>query len=71
MLGVHRAALLEPQAQDGNGEPSPPGLAVRDAHLLLQCTPGVLELELVQPPGGRAMDAAAYLRGHTPFGGAP
>ena len=25
---------------------------------------GVLELLVVQPPGGRAMDAAAYLRGH-------
>jgi hypothetical protein len=24
----------------------------------------VLELLVVQPPGGRAMDASAYLRGH-------
>jgi hypothetical protein len=30
----------------------------------------VLELLVVQPPGGRAMDASAYLRGHTP-GGTP
>ena len=32
--------------------------------LLLGCTPGVLELLVVQPPGGRAMDASSYLRGH-------
>jgi len=24
----------------------------------------VLELQVVRPPGGRAMEAAAYLRGH-------
>ena len=35
-----------------------------DGRLLLACTPGVLELLEVQPPGGRAMDAADYLRGH-------
>jgi methionyl-tRNA formyltransferase len=68
MLGVHRAALLEPPAQAGRGEPSPLGLTMHDGRLLLQCTPGVLELLLVQPPGGRAMDAAAYLRGHGPPG---
>jgi methionyl-tRNA formyltransferase len=40
----------------------------RDGHLLLDCTPGVLELLVVQPPGGRAMDASSYLRGHGPPG---
>jgi len=40
------------------------GVIVRDGRLLLDCTPGTLELLEVQPPGGRAMDAAAYLRGH-------
>jgi methionyl-tRNA formyltransferase len=32
--------------------------------LLLDCRGGALELTEVQPPGGRPMDAAAYLRGH-------
>ncbi len=35
-----------------------------DGRLLLGCDPGVLELLVVQPPGGRAMDASSYLRGH-------
>jgi methionyl-tRNA formyltransferase len=35
-----------------------------DGQLLLGCTPGLLELLEVQPPGGRPMDAGAYLRGH-------
>jgi methionyl-tRNA formyltransferase len=30
---------------------------------LLVCAEGSLELRVVQPPGGRPMDAAAYLRG--------
>jgi methionyl-tRNA formyltransferase len=58
LLGVHRAALVD-DAADGA-----PGLSERDGRLLLTCSPGVLELLSVQPPGGRAMDAAAYLRGH-------
>jgi len=60
MLGVQRAALLDHDAAPAH----PPGLLVRDGRLLLDCTPGVLELLVVQPPGGRAMDASAYLRGH-------
>ncbi len=75
MLGVRRAALFEddpaPAAgdqgpaggADGTGEASP-GLQARDGRLLLVCSPGVLELLEVQPPGARAMDAGAYLRGH-------
>jgi methionyl-tRNA formyltransferase len=58
LLGVHRAALLDPEAP-GSGA----GPLERDGRLLLDCTPGVLELLVVQPPGGRAMDAADYLRG--------
>lgn len=65
LLGVQRAALL-----DDAQEPQP-GIRVRDGRLLLDCNPGVLELLVVQPPGGRAMDAADYLRGHTSFGGTP
>jgi methionyl-tRNA formyltransferase len=57
-LGVHRAALREERS---HGRHAP---TERDGRLLLDCTPGVLELLVVQPPGGRAMDAAAFLRGH-------
>jgi methionyl-tRNA formyltransferase len=58
LLGVHGAGVLDRAAA---GEP---GLTARDGRLLLQCTPGVLELLVVRAPGGRAMDACAYLRGH-------
>jgi methionyl-tRNA formyltransferase len=65
VLGVHRAALLDGDSDDealaGAGEP---GVSAREGRLLLDCTPGVLKLLVVQPPGGRAMDAGAYLRGH-------
>ena len=60
LLGVQRTALLADDESDGGA----PGLALRDGRLLLLCTPGALELLVVQPPGGRAMDAADYLRGH-------
>jgi methionyl-tRNA formyltransferase len=57
LLGVHRAALVEHQP------PLPPGPVASDGRLLLGCSPGTLELLVVQPPGGRAMDATDYLRG--------
>jgi methionyl-tRNA formyltransferase len=60
LLGVHRAAL----ADDPHGAGEGLGVLVRDGRLLLDCTPGLLQLLEVQPPGGRAMDASAYLRGH-------
>lgn len=58
LLGVHRAALAHGAPQAALGP------SVRDGRLLLDCSSGVLELLVVQPPGGRAMDASAYLRGH-------
>jgi methionyl-tRNA formyltransferase len=84
LLGVHRAALAETTAvcdravsEDATGagaaasqSAETSALTVRDGRLLLDCADGTLELLVVQPPGARAMDAAAYLRGHTPFGGA-
>ncbi len=63
MLGVHRAALADPQSSGGAG-PSGTGLYVNEGHLLLACATGTLELLVVQPPGKRPMDAAAFLRGH-------
>lgn len=44
-------------------------LAAADGRLVLGCAPGGLELLALQPPGGRPMDAAAYLRGHGAPGG--
>jgi methionyl-tRNA formyltransferase len=61
-LGVHRARAV------GGDEPVevplPGALAEVDGRLLFGTAAGVLELLEVQPPGGRAMDASAYLRGH-------
>ena len=58
-LGVGRASPadreLEPGALDVDGE-----------SLYLGCGSGALRLEVVQPPGGRPLSAADYLRGHTP-----
>jgi methionyl-tRNA formyltransferase len=71
LLGVHRAALLagdDAARARVAGDPGPAagerGPRLRAGRLLLDCSPGVLELLVVQPPGGRAMDASAYLRGH-------
>lgn len=59
LLGVHEAVLAAPDEATG----AQPAVAERDGRLLLQCSPGALALLSVQPPGGRAMDAGAYLRG--------
>jgi methionyl-tRNA formyltransferase len=81
LLGVHRAALES--ATPAAGEPSDQAAAsaapdhggerpsvvwAKGDRLWLSCEPGLLELLMVQPPGGRAMDAGAYLRGHGPPG---
>ncbi|HET9676600.1 MAG TPA: methionyl-tRNA formyltransferase [Solirubrobacterales bacterium] len=58
-LGVRRAHVVEADV--------PPGtLEARDGALLLGCGEGALQLDLVQPPGGKPMPADAYLRGHEP-----
>jgi methionyl-tRNA formyltransferase len=46
--------------------PAPGELTVGGGRLLWGCAGGALALRTVQPPGGRPMDAAAYLRGHRP-----
>jgi methionyl-tRNA formyltransferase len=56
-LGVLRAHVSDAEAPAGT-------LIARDGRLCFGATPGTLELESVAPPGGRPMDAAAYLRGH-------
>jgi methionyl-tRNA formyltransferase len=57
-LGVRRAV---PAEADGV---APGELGAHGGQLLYGCADGALELLEVQPAGGRAMEAAAYLRGH-------
>ncbi len=61
MLGVQEAVLAAPEHPPMDDEEL--GLVERDGRLLLACADGALELLVVQPPGGRPMDAASYLRG--------
>jgi methionyl-tRNA formyltransferase len=56
-LGVRRARPVDAQLRPGE-------LAAREGALLLGTAEGALQLELVQPPGGKPMPADAYLRGH-------
>ena len=56
-MGVLRAQPVEEQAPAGR-------LSDADGRLLYGCAGGSLELLEVKPPGGRAMEAAAWLRGH-------
>jgi methionyl-tRNA formyltransferase len=56
-LGVRKARVAEESAV-------PAELVAVDGRLLWGCAGGALELLVVQPPGGRAMDAADFLRGH-------
>ena len=56
-MGVLRARAVSDAA--------PPGrLNGNGGRLLFGCSGGALELLEVKPPGGRAMDAGAWLRGH-------
>lgn len=56
-LGVKRAAAEEGEAELGT-------LTGDGGELRLGCGEGVLRLLVVQPPGGRPMEAEAFLRGH-------
>jgi methionyl-tRNA formyltransferase len=62
-IGVQRAAIASSSAPS-NGAPDALGVVADAERLLLRCPDGDLALLVVQPPGGRAMDAAAFLRGH-------
>jgi len=57
LLGVHRACVTAQRTTAGT-------LTAVGGRLLYGSSDRALELLEVQPPGGRPMDAAAYLRGH-------
>jgi methionyl-tRNA formyltransferase len=57
LLGVQRAELISDRVPRG-------ALTAVQERLFYGARDGTLELLCVQPPGGRPMDAAAYLRGH-------
>jgi len=56
-LGVRRASPADVAVAPGE-------VSVQQGRLVYGCAEGALELLEVLPAGGRAMDAAAYLRGH-------
>ncbi len=58
-LGVRSASAVPEGPERGAFE-------ARDGELLLGCADGALRLDEVQPPGGRPMAAADFLRGHGP-----
>jgi methionyl-tRNA formyltransferase len=60
LMGVRSARVALQATPRGDGGEA---LHVSEGRLLLDCSPGVLELLEVQPPGGKPMDAGAYLRG--------
>jgi methionyl-tRNA formyltransferase len=63
LAGGERLGVLEAEAEDATGRP---GVLEAAGGLRLGCAEGALRIRRVQPPGGRAMDAEAYLRGHAP-----
>ena len=56
-LGVRRARAVDVGVRSGE-------VKAEWGALLIGCGRGTLRLEIVQPPGGRAMAVDAYLRGH-------
>src|SRR3954468_2882733 len=56
-LGVRKAQVAAESA-------APADLVSVDGRLLWGCAGGAIELLVVQPPGGRTMDAGDFLRGH-------
>jgi methionyl-tRNA formyltransferase len=60
MLGVQQARIAQIDPPDARRR----GVFASAGGLLLGCSDGVLELLTVQPAGKRAMQAAAFMRGH-------
>jgi methionyl-tRNA formyltransferase len=64
-LGGQRVRLLEGSPLDGGGTAAVPGtvIAMRGEEADMATASGTYRLTRVQPPGGRPMTTAAYLRG--------
>jgi methionyl-tRNA formyltransferase len=62
LAGGDRMGVLGAQAAEDEVDPG--RLVTEDGRLLYGCKHGSLELVEVKPPGGRTMDAGAWLRGH-------
>lgn len=63
-LGVRSA---EPLQVYGGDDPDQAGTLLREGdRLVLVCREGLLQLDIVQPPGKKPMSAADFLRGHPP-----
>jgi len=62
--GGERLGVREARAVRSDSDLQPGELAERDGALLLGTGEGALQLEFVQPAGGKPMPADAYLRGH-------
>jgi methionyl-tRNA formyltransferase len=65
-LTPHVGAYLELAGGERLGVKLAHASAEADGPLAIPCAEGVLNLDLVQPPGGKPMPADAYLRGHEP-----
>jgi methionyl-tRNA formyltransferase len=61
--GGERLGIRAAVAEEGVGEPGE--LRAEEGELRLACGEGLLRLDAVQPAGGRPMDAADYVRGHS------
>jgi methionyl-tRNA formyltransferase len=68
MLGADRDVRLKifPPARVVEGTLPPGEVRIDDGRWFVGCGEGVLELLQVQPEGARRMEAAQYLRGHSP-----
>jgi methionyl-tRNA formyltransferase len=63
LAGGERLGVVEARAENGELDA---GTFTDAGGLRLGCGEGVLRLVRVRPPGGREMEAEAYLRGHPP-----
>ena len=63
-IGARVGELLVRRARASADQAAPGALKAIDGRLVLGAAGGALELIRVQPPGGRPMEAADYLRGH-------
>jgi methionyl-tRNA formyltransferase len=66
-LGIRSAEAGYPFVHEGADQSPEPGeIVAGDSQLVLVGPDGFLMLEVVQPPGGKPMSAADFLRGHRP-----